>query len=120
MTAPVATDQGRAWHEGRGPSPIEVLEEGLSRSLGRPVRVTEYQGHARTCPCCGEVTHAAVPAEVKAHSIGPRLAAALAFLTGRCHLSKRAVEEVAEAVFGAPVALGTVSRLEAQAAAATS
>src|SRR5437899_2574139 len=25
--------------------------------------ITEYQGHARTCPCCGEVTHAAIPQE---------------------------------------------------------
>jgi transposase len=80
----------------------------------RPVEVTEYQGHSRTCPGCGEVTHAAIPAEVKAHSIGPRLTAALAFLTGRCHLSKRAVEETAGAVFGVPVALGTVSHLEGQ------
>ena len=81
------------------------------------MQITEYQGQARTCPCCGEVTHAAIPAEVRASSIGPRLAAALAFLTGRCHLSKRAVEEVAEVVFGAPVALGTVSHLERQVAA---
>jgi len=84
----------------------------------RPVEVTEYQGHSRTCPGCGEVTHAAIPAEVKAHSIGPRLTAALAFLTGRCHLSKRAVEEVADAVLGAPVALGTVSHLEGRVSAA--
>ncbi len=80
----------------------------------RPVRITEYQGHARTCPCRGEVTHAAIPTEVRAWSIGPRLAAALAFLTGRCHLNKRAVEEVAEAVLGAPVALGTASHLGRQ------
>ena len=25
--------------------------------------VTEYQGHARTCPCCGHLTRAAIPAE---------------------------------------------------------
>jgi len=77
-----------------------------------PVVITEYQGHARTCPRCGVVTRAAIPAALKAHSLGPRLAAALAFLTGRCHLSKRAVEEVVETVCAVPVALGTVSRLE--------
>ena len=79
----------------------------------RPVRITEYQRPARTCPCCGEVSHAAIPAEVRASSIGPRLAAVLAFRTGR-RLSKRAVEEVAEVVFGGPVALGTVSHLGRQ------
>src|SRR5277367_2340580 len=34
--------------------------------------VTEYQGHARTCPCCGEVTRAVIPQEILAHSVGPR------------------------------------------------
>src|SRR6516165_2297482 len=42
--------------------------------------VTEYQGHFCTCPCCGAVNHAPVPAEVRAHSVGPRLAATLAYL----------------------------------------
>jgi transposase len=36
--------------------------------------ITEYQGHARTCPCCGEVTRATIPEDVRAHSVGPRLA----------------------------------------------
>jgi transposase len=76
--------------------------------------VTEYQGHARTCPCCGTLTHAAIPADIRTHSIGPRLAATLTYLSGRLHLSKRAVEEVSETVFEVPVALGTVGRLEHQ------
>ena len=97
-----------------GPDDPEPTWHQVAELPRRPVEITEYQGHARTCPGCGEVTHAAIPAEVKAHSVAPRLAAALAFLTGRCHLSKRAVEEVAETVLGAPVALGTVSRLEGQ------
>src|ERR1700682_1411985 len=29
--------------------------------------VTEYQGHARTCPACGEVTRAAIPREIMMH-----------------------------------------------------
>jgi transposase len=74
--------------------------------------VTEYQAHARTCPCCGALTQATIPADVRAHSVGPRLTATLSYLSG-CHgLSKRGVEEIAEAVFAAPVALGTVSGLE--------
>lgn len=74
--------------------------------------VTEYQGHARRCPCCGEVTCATVPQEIRNHSVGPRLTATLSYLTG-CHgMSKRGVEEVAEQVFAAPIALGTVANLE--------
>ena len=97
-----------------GPNDPEPTWHQVAELPRRPVQITEYQGHARTCPCCGEVTHAVLPAEVRASSVGPRLAAALAFLTGRCHLSKRAVEETAETLLGAPVALGTVSRLERQ------
>ncbi len=80
--------------------------------------VHEHRGHARTCPDCGHVTRAAIPAAVRAHSVGPGLTATLAYLTG-CHgLSKRAAEEVSAAVFAAPVSLGTISRLEAEVSAA--
>jgi transposase len=95
-----------------GPSDPEPSWHQVAELRRDPVVVTEYQGHARTCPQCGVVTRAAIPAALKAHSLGPRLAATLAFLTGRCHLSKRAVEEVVETVCAVPVALGTVSRLE--------
>jgi transposase len=101
-----------------GPGDPEPAWHQVAELPRRPVEITEYRGGARTCPRCGEVTHAAIPADIRAHSVGPRLAAALAFLTGRCHLSKRAVEEVAETVFGAPVAVGTVSRLEGEMSAA--
>src|SRR6266487_4260004 len=67
--------------------------------------VTEYQGHARTCPCCGRVTRAAIPREILAHGVGPRLTATLSYFSG-CHgVSKRGVEEISAAVFDAPVAL---------------
>ena len=80
--------------------------------------VTEYQGHARTCPGCGHLTRAAIPAEVRAHSVGPRLTGTLSYFSG-CHgLSKRGVEEIADAVFDAPIALGTVSNLEQEVSAA--
>ncbi len=75
-------------------------------------RITEYQAHGRTCPCCGQVTFARIPAEQRAHSIGPQLTAAMTYLVG-CHgLSKRAVEETTETLFEVPVALGTVANLE--------
>jgi transposase len=82
------------------------------------VEVTEYQAHSRTCPCCGRVTQATIPAEIRAHSVGPRLTGTLSYLTG-CHgLSKRGVEEIADTVFGAPIALGTVANLEQEVSAA--
>lgn len=80
--------------------------------------VTEYQGHACTCPACGEVTRAVIPRAIRAASVGPRLTAILSYFTG-CHgVSKRGVEEIAEAVFAAPIALGTVANLEREVSAA--
>ena len=80
--------------------------------------VTEYRGHYRTCSCCGLLNHAAIPANLKAHSIGPRLAATLSYLTGRHHLSQRGLEELAEDVFEVPLSLGTVGHLGQQMSAA--
>lgn len=80
--------------------------------------ITEYQGHARTCSNCGEVTKATIPAEIRAHSCGARLAATLSYLVGRHHISKRGVEEIVEDVFDASISLGTVSALEQEMSAA--
>jgi transposase len=86
----------------------------------REVKATiiEYQGHARTCPGCGEVTRAPISAAIRAHNIGPGLAALLSYLVGACGLSKRRVEELVEAVFEVPVALGTIAKLEQEMSAA--
>ena len=76
--------------------------------------VTEHQAHARTCPGCGRLNHAAIPTEVRAHVLGPRLAAVMSYHSGRFHLSKRSVREYVEVVFDVPVSLGTVAALEQQ------
>lgn len=83
-----------------------------------PVVVTEFLGHARTCPCCQHVTRAAIPQEITADSFGPRLQAALSYLAGCQHVSKRGLEEVVETVFGVPIGLGTIARLEQKTSAA--
>jgi transposase len=80
--------------------------------------VTEYQAHARTCVECGAVTRATFPGDVVAHSIGPRLAATLSYLSGRHGISKRSIEEIASDVLDAPVSLGTVANLEREMSAA--
>jgi transposase len=80
--------------------------------------VTEHRGHTRTCPHCGTRTHAAVPAAIRARIAGPRLTAAIAYLSGARHDSKRGVEEVVETLFGVPVSLGTVAAAERDVSAA--
>src|SRR6266446_5619739 len=82
------------------------------------VEVTEYQAHARTCPECGVVTRATIPAEVRAHVFGPGFTATLSYFTG-CHgISKRGVEEIVETVFRVPIGLGTIANLEQEVSAA--
>jgi transposase len=80
--------------------------------------VTEFQGHARACPCCRHVTRESIPQEITQDAFGPRLAATLSYLAGCQHVSKRGLEEVVETVFDVPVSLGTIARLEQQTSAA--
>ncbi len=76
------------------------------------LEVTEYQAHTRECPCCQHLNEATIPADVREHSVGPRLTATLSYLAG-CHgVSKRGVEEIDVNVIGARISLGTVSNLE--------
>ncbi len=81
-------------------------------------QVTEYQGHYRTCPCCGQLNHSPIPQDLKAHSVGPRLAATLGYLAGSHRVSSRGLEEITEDVFDVPIALGTVANLRAEVSAA--
>jgi transposase len=76
--------------------------------------VTEYQGHARTCPDCGHLTHEAIPAELRVHALGERLTAVVSYLGACQHVSHRGLEEVVETVFGVPVSLGTVAAAREQ------
>jgi transposase len=81
-------------------------------------RITEYQAHARRCSGCGQVTYATIPAEQRAHGMGPQLTATLSYLAGAHGMSKRAIEETAEALFAVPLSLGTVANLEKEMSAA--
>jgi transposase len=80
--------------------------------------ITEHQGHARTCPSCGCLNRGVIPPEVRAHVIGPRLAAVMSYFSGRLHLGRRVVEEVVETVFDVPTSLGSIVGLEAEMCAA--
>ena len=101
-----------------GPNEPEPTWHQVAEIPELAAEITEYQGHARTCPCCGHLNRGEIPPEIRAHVIGPRLAAVMSYLTGRHHLSRRAVEEVVETVFEVPISLGSVSALEAETSAA--
>ncbi|HVS39244.1 MAG TPA: IS66 family transposase [Gemmataceae bacterium] len=101
-----------------GPEDAEPTRFQVAELPDLKTKVTEYQRHSRTCPCCGELNQAVLPPDFPTRSIAPGLAALMAYLVGACGLSKRRVEEVVEAVFEVPVALGTVARLEQEMGAA--
>jgi transposase len=102
---PQADDPPPRWHQ------VAELPERL-------VKITEHQAQGRHCPGCGHLTWASLPPEVAGHVLGPRLAAVLAYLTARLHVTRRGIEEWAEEVLGLPLALGTVSAYEAEMSAA--
>lgn len=108
----------RALPEQAGPNDPEPTWHQVAELPPIAARITEHQGHARHCPHCGTLNHAPIPAAVRAHSIGPRLAAVMAYLSGARHDSKRGVGETVETVFGVPRALGTVSAVEQEVSAA--
>lgn len=96
---PAAHDPEPRWHQ-------------VAELPDAPVEVIEYQAHGRSCPCCGKLTWATIPDEVRAHAFGPRLAATVAYLSGSPHVSKRGIEELVETVFGVPISLGSIANLE--------
>jgi transposase len=102
----------------RGAEDPEPLRFQVAELPALRANVTEYQRHSRTCPCCSQVNQAPLPNDFPTRGIGPGLAALMAYLVGACGLSKRRVEEVVEAVFEVPVALGTVAKLEQEMSAA--
>src|SRR6185437_613167 len=69
-------------------------------------------------PCCGEVTWATIPADIRAHSVGPKLTAAVGYFVGVHGVSKRGAEEIVEHVFETSIALGTIANLEQELSAA--
>src|SRR5438045_4478806 len=102
---PGPADPPPTWHQVAELPPIAAV-------------VTEHRGHTRTCPHCGARTHRPVPADIRRRVAGPRLTAAISYLSGDRHDSKRGVEQVVETLFGVPVALGTVAAVEQEMTAA--
>jgi transposase len=84
----------------------------------RAVKVSEHQAIACRCQRCGLLTKEPIPEELKRSVVGPRLSAAVVYVSSRVHGSRRAVEELLQEVMGVPLALGTVMAREKEMAAA--
>jgi transposase len=109
---------GAALPEQAGPNDPEPTWHQTVELPAMAATVIEYQGHARICPDCGVVTRASIPEEIRAHTFGCKMTAALSYFTGRLHVSRRATEEAVETLFEVPVSLGTLSNLEQETSAA--
>jgi transposase len=84
----------------------------------RAVIVTEHQSYACTCARCGQSTTCPIPRAVAGRCTGERLDAALCYLSGHVHGSRRAAEDVCREVLGLELSLGTVSNREREMTAA--
>jgi transposase len=81
-------------------------------------RVTEYRLEWGQCIDCGSHFCGDLPLEVPEGMLGPRAMAAMAVLSGKYHLSKRATAEAMRDLFGLEMADGTVCNTEARVSAA--
>lgn len=84
----------------------------------RAVTVTEHQSIACVCGRCGQTTRQPIPAERTVSVAGPRLSAAICFVSSRVHGSRRATEDLLAEVLGMRLSLGTVIAREAEMTAA--
>jgi transposase len=96
---------------GTDPAPVRRQVTELPRVV--PV-VTDYRQQTLTCPACSNTTTATWPADLPVGSFGPRVAATVGYLTGRCGVSKREAQEILRAVCHLEVGLGSIAALEQQ------
>ena len=104
---------GRCGHLLLGLDPRPARHQVTEVPRVRPV-VIEYRRHALTCPDCGTTTTAGWPAAMPSGSFGPRVAATVAYLTGRCGVSQRDARELLATLYQVEVGLGSIAALERQ------
>ena len=74
--------------------------------------VTEYRRHRLCCVACGASTQAPWPGTMPSGSFGPRVQAAVGYLTGRLGASQREVQDLLATVCHTEVSVGSVGALE--------
>ena len=93
-----------------GDDPHPIIDQVLD--LPEKLRhVVHHRRHTLGCPCCGTRTTAA-PVPEAASGFGPKLTAAVAYLSGVGRLSKRTLRTLLADLCDLPVSLGAVSKLE--------
>lgn len=103
---------------GPGAQEQAVERHQVSELPRRAVKVSEHQAIACRCQRCGLLTREPIPAALTRSVLGPRLSAAVVYVSSRVHGSRRAAAELLQEVLGAPLALGTVMAREKEMTAA--
>jgi transposase len=91
---------------GDAPDPLVELPEKLRH-------VVHHRRHTLTCPCCQATTTAASVPEATS-GFGLRCQDMTAHLSGVARMDKQPIRQLCDDLFGVPLALGSVSRLEAK------
>ena len=101
--------------------PVEVREARPPASRHQVWEVPEVKPHVTEwrleygyCVGCQHWTQGELPEGVPAGAFGPRLMALVAYMTGLLRLPKRPVQWLLRDVLGVEVALGSISKAEAQ------
>lgn len=101
--------------------PVEAREKGPPARRHQVWEVPEVKPHVTEwrleygyCAGCKRWTQGTLPKGVPPGAFGPRLTALVAYMTGLLRLPKRPVQWVLTDVLGVKVALGSVSKQEAQ------
>lgn len=92
--------------------PYQVLQQ---TDIPPPTTITtEYQLFACRCSHCGRRAKAPLPKGVRNSAFGPGVVALIVALTTKYHLSKRKAKQLLADLFRFPIALGSVSHVEAR------
>lgn len=102
---------GKCRHALSGADPYPLRHQVTEVPPVRP-HTTEYQRHRLICRRCGETTLAPLPEDIPEGMFGPRLQTITAYLSGKAHLSKRAIEEAMRDLFGVSISLGAIHAAE--------
>ena len=95
-----------------GDDPDPVIEQVIELP---PVtrHVTHHRRHTLACPRCRALTTTA-PVPEAAHGFGPKLQAAVAYLSGVGRLGKRPIRRLFADLHAIPISTGSISTLEAR------
>ena len=74
--------------------------------------VIEYQVHTLTCLACGKRNRGEWPVERPNGRFGERVQATIAYLSGRCGVSRRDVKEILATLFRLNISLGSIPAQE--------